>query len=166
MWVEICPLITYRETTPELSSQSQNKIQPQSSSRVGASPPECSGVWGSTARPWSTDLIIISTEKHNFSQRSDNLMYIFWHVFSSKMTLKALAHYNWNYKKRRYLSYTLQLFFTTTLIFSTVLYIDNDSPNDFFRKIFVKVFVVCKGLNRPLRTVKPLITKVFLQGAH
>ena len=23
---------------------------------------------------------------------------------------------------------------------------DNDFPNDFFRKIFVKIFVVCKGL--------------------
>ena len=55
---------------------------------------------------------------------------------------KALAHYNWNYKKIRYLSYTLQLFFTTTTLFSTVLYMDNNFPNDIFRKIFV----VCKGL--------------------
>ena len=30
-----------------------------------------------------------------------------------------------------------------------VLYMDNDFPNDFLRKIFVKIFVVCKGLKKP-----------------
>ena len=62
--------------------------------------------------------------------------------------LKALAHYNWNCKKSSYRPYTLQRFFTTATIFSTVLYMDNDFYKDFFRKIFVKIFVVCEGLNR------------------
>ena len=51
MLIQSCPLIAFGETTPELSSQSQNKIQPQNSSGVGTSTPECSGVRGSTARP-------------------------------------------------------------------------------------------------------------------
>ena len=37
-------------------------------------------------------------------------------------SLKALAHYNWNCKKSSYRPYTLQLFSTTAMIFSTVLY--------------------------------------------
>ena len=53
MLIQSCPLIAFGETTPELSSQSQNKIQPQNSSEVGTSTPECSGVRGSTARPCS-----------------------------------------------------------------------------------------------------------------
>ena len=77
-------------------------------------------------------------------------------------TLKALAHYNRNYKKIRYRSYTLQLFFTTTTILSTVLYMDNDSPNDFFRKIFVKIFVVCKGLQTDLLNWKSALQVVSL----
>ena len=52
MLTQSCPLIAVGETTPELSSQSQNKIQPQNSSGVGTSTPECSGVRGFTARPW------------------------------------------------------------------------------------------------------------------
>ena len=59
---------------------------------------------------------------------------------------KALAHYNWNCKKSSYRPYTLQLFFTTATIFSTVLYMDNDVFKDFVRKIFVKIFVVREGL--------------------
>ena len=51
MLIQSCPLIAFGETTPELSSQSQNKIQPQNSSGVETSTPECSGVRGSTARP-------------------------------------------------------------------------------------------------------------------
>ena len=51
MIIKSCPLIAFGETTPELSSQSQNKIQPQNSSGVETSTPECSGVRGSTARP-------------------------------------------------------------------------------------------------------------------
>ena len=39
-------------------------------------------------------------------------------------------------------TYTLQLFFTTAKIFSTVLYMGND----FFGKIVVKIVVVCEGL--------------------
>ena len=61
------------------------------------------------------------------------------------MSIKA--HYNWNCKKSNYCPYTLQLFFTTAAIFSTVLYMDNDFYKDFFRKIFVKIFVVCECLN-------------------
>ena len=57
--------------------------------------------------------------------------------------VKALAHYNWNWKKSSYRPYTLQLFVTTDTTFSTVLFKDNDFPKDFFRIIFV----VCKGLN-------------------
>ena len=30
---------------------------------------------------------------------------------------------------------------------------DNDFPNDFFRKIFVKIFVVCKGLKTAKKVV-------------
>ena len=58
-------------------------------------------------------------------------------------TVKALAHYNWDWKKSSYRSYTLQLFSTT--IFSTVLYMNNAFYKDFFRKIFVKIFVVRQG---------------------
>ena len=78
--------------------------------------------------------------------------------------LKALAHYNWNCKKSCYLSYTLQLFFTTATIFSTVLYMDNDFYKDFFRKIFVKIFVVCEGLKvlNPGHPVRHNKTKVHL----
>ena len=53
MLTQSYPLIAFGETTPELSSQSKNKIQPQNSSGVGNSTPECSDVRGSTARPWS-----------------------------------------------------------------------------------------------------------------
>ena len=38
MLIQSCPLIAAGETTPELSSQSQNKIQPQNSFGVGTSP--------------------------------------------------------------------------------------------------------------------------------
>ena len=51
MLIESYLIIAFGETTPELSSQSQNKIQPQNSSGVGTSTPECSGFRGSTARP-------------------------------------------------------------------------------------------------------------------
>ena len=57
--MESCPLIAFGETTPELSSQSQNKIQPQNISGVGTSTPKCSGVWGSTARPWMNPNLIL-----------------------------------------------------------------------------------------------------------
>ena len=57
MRVKSCPLIAYGETTPELSSQSQNKIQPQNSSGVGTPTPECSGVRGYTARPWTCRIL-------------------------------------------------------------------------------------------------------------
>ena len=50
MLIESCPLIAFGETTPELSSQSQNKIQPQNSSGVGTSTPECSGVYSTLLR--------------------------------------------------------------------------------------------------------------------
>ena len=50
-------------------------------------------------------------------------------------------------QKSRYRPYTLQLFFTTAKIFSTVLYIGNDFYNNFFPKIVVKIFIVCEGLN-------------------
>ena len=60
-------------------------------------------------------------------------------------------------QKSRYRSYTLQLFFTTVKIFSTVLYMSNNFHNNFFGKIVVKIFVVCEGLYtanvlRPLHT--------------
>ena len=45
-------------------------------------------------------------------------------------------------QKSSYRPYTLQLFFTTAGIFSTVLYMDND----FFRKNLVKIFIMCEGL--------------------
>ena len=49
-------------------------------------------------------------------------------------TLEALAHYNWNYKKKFVTLHThYNFFFTTVTIFSTVSYMGN--------------FVVCKGLN-------------------
>ena len=63
MLIQSCPLIAFGETTPELSSQSQNKIQPQNSSGVETSTPECSGVRGSTARPWQ---ILICTFREVF----------------------------------------------------------------------------------------------------
>ena len=50
-------------------------------------------------------------------------------------------------QKSRHCPYTLQLFFTTAKIFSTILYMGNDFHNDFFAKIVVKIFVVCEGLN-------------------
>ena len=57
-----------------------------------------------------------------------------WHVDEIEM-LKALAHYNWYCKKSSYRPYTLlQLFFTTAIIFSTVLYMDNNFYKDFFQK--------------------------------
>ena len=56
------------------------------------------------------------------------VFYLLWR----NSIVKALAHYNWNYKKSRYCPYTLQLFFTTAKIFSTVLYMGNDFHNDFF----------------------------------
>ena len=49
-------------------------------------------------------------------------------------------------QKSSYRPYTLQLFFTTAKIFSTVSYMGNDFHNDFFEKIVVKIFVVCEGL--------------------
>ena len=49
-------------------------------------------------------------------------------------------------QKSSYRPYTLQLFFTTATIFLTVLYMDKDFYNDFFRKLFVKIFVMCEGL--------------------
>ena len=47
---------------------------------------------------------------------------------------------------KNYRPYTLQLFFTTATIFSTVSYTSNDFQNDFLRKILVKIVVVCEGL--------------------
>ena len=44
------------------------------------------------------------------------------------------------------LSYTLQFSSQPPTIFSTVLYMENNVYNDFLRKIFVKIVVVCKGL--------------------
>ena len=49
-------------------------------------------------------------------------------------------------KKCSYLQYTLQLFFATNRLFSTVLNMGNDFYNIFFRKIFAVSCVVCKGL--------------------
>ena len=43
------------------------------------------------------------------------------------------------------------------MIFPIVLYMDNAFPNGFFRKIFVKIIVVCKGLY----TLKPLRIGLF-----
>ena len=57
---------------------------------------------------------------------------------SKNLRLKALAHYNWNYKECRYRPYTLQLFFATATIFSTVFYMGKDFHNNFFGKILVK----------------------------
>ena len=59
-----------------------------------------------------------------------------------KLTIKALAHYDRNCKKCSYLTYTLQLFFTT----ATVSYTGNNFHRDIFGKIFVKIFLVCEGL--------------------
>ena len=42
MLIQSCPLIAFGETTPELSSQSQNKSQ--NCSGVKTSTPQCSGV--------------------------------------------------------------------------------------------------------------------------
>ena len=41
-------------------------------------------------------------------------------------------------------------FFATATMFSTVLYIDDDFRNEFLRKIFAVLCVVCKGLNSKL----------------
>ena len=61
--------------------------------------------------------------------------------------LKALAHYNCNYKKV-VVSYTHNNFFpTTATIFSTVM--GSDFHNNFFGKI-EKIFVVCEGLKTML----------------
>ena len=57
-------------------------------------------------------------------------------------TIKALTTTE-TANKSSYHPYTLQLFFTSATIFSIVLYMDNDFPNNFFRKIFVEIFVVC-----------------------
>ena len=62
MLTKSCPLIAVGETTPELGSQSQNKIQPQNSSGVETSTPECSGVRGFTARPWRHDVTSKATQ--------------------------------------------------------------------------------------------------------
>ena len=59
--------------------------------------------------------------------------------------IMALADYNWNCKKV-VIIYTHYNFFHNYNDFSTVLYMDNDFYNAFFRKIFVKIFVVCEGL--------------------
>ena len=94
--------------------------------------------------------------------RASSIMYVMFQFFclsnlsfllstvsnNSFLGVKALAHYNGNYKKSRCRPYTLQLFFTTPKIFSTVLYMGNDFRNDFFGKIVVKIFVVCEGLKR------------------
>ena len=92
-------------------------------------------------------------------------MIVFVLVFSpiSQATyqLKALAHYNWNCKKSSYCQYTLQLFFTTATIFSTVLYMGKDFYKDFFRKIFVKIFVVCEGL----KALLPCKSSVLLSSS-
>ena len=46
-------------------------------------------------------------------------------------------------KKTRYCAYSLQPYFTTSTICSTVLYTDNDFHNDLFcKKLFVKIVVV------------------------
>ena len=49
-------------------------------------------------------------------------------------------------EKSSYRSYTLQLFFTTAMIFPSVLCIDNDFHNDFVTKIVVKIILMCEGL--------------------
>ena len=76
-----------------------------------------------------------------------------------KKNLKAFAHHNWNCKKSSYHPYTLQLFFTTAMIFPTVLYMDNNFHNDFFRKIVVKIVVVCKGL---YTLISPVVFQSFI----
>ena len=58
-------------------------------------------------------------------------------------TFKALAHYTQNCS---YHPYTLQPFFTTVTIFSTVLCIGNDFHNKFSRKISAVLCEVCEGL--------------------
>ena len=59
---------------------------------------------------------------------------------------KALAHTTQKRKKCSYLPYTLQLFFSTATIFSTVLYMDTDFHSNCFRKMFVDIVVVHEGL--------------------
>ena len=53
---------------------------------------------------------------------------------NSKRRVKSLAHYTQNCKKFSYLPYTLELFFTTATIFSTVSYIGNEFHNYLFKK--------------------------------
>ena len=60
--------------------------------------------------------------------------------------IKALAHYNWNYKKSRYRSYTLQLFSQLQKIFQRFYIWATIFATIFFGKIVVKIFVVCEGL--------------------
>ena len=91
-------------------------------------------------------LIIALSSFSDFLISSINFHTFRWEQLLRWVILKALVHYNWNCKKSSYRPYTLQLFFTTATIFSTVLYMDNNFYNDFFRKIFVKIFVVCEGL--------------------
>ena len=67
-------------------------------------------------------------------------------VCVTKFTLKAIEHYTQNCKKCSYLPYPLQLFVTTAMIFSTVLYMSNDFRNKSFGNIFAVLSVVCKSL--------------------
>ena len=53
-------------------------------------------------------------------------------------------------QKMQISSIHITTFFATVTIFSTVLYMDDDFHNDFLRKIFAVLCVVCKGLNSKL----------------
>ena len=80
------------------------------------------------------------------------------------MGVKAIAHYTQICKKCSYLPYTLQLFFTTAAIISTVLCMGNDFPNDFVLKKMAVLCVVCKALNTTFQlliTVFNWATRVF-----
>ena len=59
--------------------------------------------------------------------------------------VKALVHYNWNYKKSRIVQ-THYKFFSQLRRFFQQFYMGNDFHNYFSEKIVVKIFVVCKGL--------------------
>ena len=73
--------------------------------------------------------------------------------------VKALAHYNWNYKKSRYRPYTLQLFFTTAQDFLNSFIYGQRFSQQFFGKFVVKIFVVCEGLKVTILPVHEKITK-------
>ena len=89
MWVLSCPLIAYDEPTPK------QVINPKTKSNPKTSNPECSGVRGSTARPWAPGLLCTDKMSHFLSLSSWLTLNTLYYLSLVVITLRY-AFTGWN----------------------------------------------------------------------